>query len=570
MDSQVVSRAIEALRDSERSLAQLNWKRALAGALSSKRPDLARQLIGHLGVDPSEMSPLADMSVGELGVVYEALLALSDPKSRRRDGQYFTPDDVAKFMVAEAGHFPAGTWLDPCCGIGNLSWHLAASQDDPSTFVERRLSLVDLDEVALASAEAILTASFAARGNHGVLPALVARSQEGDFLSARITVTADYVIMNPPYGRTKRQDGYATARAGDLYAYFMEKVSDSTKGFVSVTPASYLGGLRYVPLRNILSTRSGRIYVFDNVPDTIFRGYKYGSTNTSTTNFVRACITVADPQVVGSASVGSVSGLVPQSAGISGWLITPIIRWTRANRKAMWEGLRGFLVPLRRAPGGEWAKLMPGTEAVWDALCGPEGLAQPGSEDSDANARCLADLLVVGSPEDGESLYRLWVASTPRYYVSASKKPLQRSSCHVLTFQSPEAMNQAYLLLNSSLAYWWWRCVDGGITLQKRTLASLPLPSLLEDVSAGRPDLLAELERSDSSDIQLKLNAGRINENVKRPRDLVEEIDRSLLAGLDYDFTWVFVPDLFVQDPPTSALPARTSMPPGSSEPVKL
>ena len=565
MDSQVVSRAIEALRDSERSLAQLNWKRALAGALSSKRPDLARQLIGHLGVDPSEMSPLADMSVGELGVVYEALLALSDPKSRRRDGQYFTPDDVAKFMVAEAGHFPAGTWLDPCCGIGNLSWHLAASQDDPSTFVERRLSLVDLDEVALASAEAILTASFAARGNHGVLPALVARSQEGDFLSARITVTADYVIMNPPYGRTKRQDGYATARAGDLYAYFMEKVSDSTKGFVSVTPASYLGGLRYAPLRNILSNRSGRIYVFDNVPDTIFRGYKYGSTNTSTTNFVRACITVADPQVV-----GSVSGLIPQSADISGWLITPIIRWTRANRKAMWEGLRGFLVPLRRAPGGEWAKLMPGTEAVWDALCGPEGLAQPGSEDSDANARCLADLLVVGSPEDGESLYRLWVASTPRYYVSASKKPLQRSSCHVLTFQSPEAMNQAYLLLNSSLAYWWWRCVDGGITLQKRTLASLPLPSLLEDVSAGRPDLLAELESSDSRDIQLKLNAGRINENVKRPRDLVEEIDRSLLAGLDYDFTWVFVPDLFVQDPPTLALPARTSMPPGSSEPVKL
>ena len=570
MDSQVVSRAIEALRDSERSLAQLNWKRALAGALSSKRPDLARQLIGHLGVDPSEMSPLADMSVGELGVVYEALLALSDPKSRRRDGQYFTPDDVAKFMVAEAGHFPAGTWLDPCCGIGNLSWHLAASQDDPSTFVERRLSLVDLDEVALASAEAILTASFAARGNHGVLPALVARSQEGDFLSARITVTADYVIMNPPYGRTKRQDGYATARAGDLYAYFMEKVSDSTKGFVSVTPASYLGGLRYAPLRNILSTRSGRIYVFDNVPDTIFRGYKYGSTNTSTTNFVRACITVADPQVAGSVSAGPASGLVPQSAGIPGWLITPIIRWTRANRKAMWEGLRGFLVPLRRAPGGEWAKLMPGTEAVWDALCGPEGLAQPGSEDSDANARCLADLLVVGSPEDGESLYRLWVASTPRYYVSASKKPLQRSSCHVLTFQSPEAMNQAYLLLNSSLAYWWWRCVDGGITLQKRTLASLPLPSLLEDVSAGRPDLLAELERSDSSDIQLKLNAGRINENVKRPRDLVEEIDRSLLAGLDYDFTWVFVPDLFVQDPPTLALPARTSMPPGSSEPVKL
>ena len=117
-------------------------------------------------------------------------------------------------------------------------------------------------------------------------------------------------------------------------------------------------------------------------------------------------------------------------------------------------------------------------------------------------------------------------------------------------------MNQAYLLLNSSLAYWWWRCVDGGITLQKRTLASLPLPPLLGEVSAGRPDLLAELESSDSRDIQLKLNAGRINENVKRPRDLVEEIDRSLLAGLDFDFARVFVPDLFAQGSPTPALPA--------------
>lgn len=540
MDSRVVSRAVQALQAPSRAVAQLNWKRALAGALSIRRPDLADQLVTHLGVEPAEETALVDMSVGELGLVYEALLALSDPKARRSSGQYFTPDDVAQFMVAQAGHFPAGTWLDPCCGIGNLSWHLAAAQKHPDEFVEKQLSLVDMDEVALASAEAILTASFAGQRDTTVLSALKGRSRTGDFLSLKFDIGADFVIMNPPYGRTVRRDGFATSKTRELYAYFLEKVASIAPGFVAITPASFLGGLQYAPLREVLSNKSGRLFVFDNVPDTIFRGYKYGSANTSSTNFVRACITVAEPQATNP-------NLIVPGGDDSGWMITPIVRWSSNSRDALWDGLNELLVPLRTAPGGEWAKIMPGTEGVWNALCGPAVPSGSGAEDAGDKARCLADLLADRGIEGGESGYRLWVASTPRYYISASKKELKRSSCHVLGFETERAMNQAYLLLNSSIAYWWWRCVDGGITLQKRTLSSVPLPPVLEDVSVARNDLIERLESSDSSDIQRKLNAGRINENVKRPRGLVDAIDRSLLPGVECDFTRVFAPDLFAR-----------------------
>jgi hypothetical protein len=36
-------------------------------------------------------------------------------------------------------------------------------------------------------------------------------------------------------------------------------------------------------------------------------------------------------------------------------------------------------------------------------------------------------------------------------------------------------LNKAYLLLNSSFMYWWWRVRDGGMTLSFETIKSLPL-----------------------------------------------------------------------------------------------
>ena len=48
--------------------------------------------------------------------------------------------------------FPVDTWLDPCCGVGNLAWYLADTLDDSAVFVWHSLTLVDRDETALRSA----------------------------------------------------------------------------------------------------------------------------------------------------------------------------------------------------------------------------------------------------------------------------------------------------------------------------------------------------------------------------------------------------------------------------------
>jgi hypothetical protein len=61
-------------------------------------------------------------------------------------------------------------------------------------------------------------------------------------------------------------------------------------------------------------------------------------------------------------------------------------------------------------------------------------------------------------------------------------------------------------------------------------------------------DLLDQLAASETSDLVTKLNAGRENENVRRPRSLVDRIDAALLSGLTYDFSDVYSSDMFSID----------------------
>jgi hypothetical protein len=507
LSTKSVTAAIRSLVGPSRAASQRNWLGAVASLVSAMRPDLADQLVEHVGAAPASESPLAGLSIGEIGVVYEALIALSDHRSRREKGQYFTPDDVASFMATEAARFPPGTWLDPCCGVGNLAFHLALVTDDPAEFVAQRLALIDLDPIALTTAIALLIANFAGEGDADALPALMSRCQRRDFLARGALPDHDYVIVNPPYARTTQLPGWQTEKTGELYAYFLERIATTSQGFVAITPASHLGGAKYAPVRDILSGLSGgEVIVFDNVPDTCFRGYKYGSTNTSTTNFVRAAITISSPNH-------------------NTWTITPILRWAARSRVRMFHGARTKLVPLRTAPGGEWAKVMPGTEAVWDAL-----IARP---------QTLSSLISAHPTE-----YRLDVAATPRYYVSGTTRDLDRGSKHVLYFRTRADFERAYLILNSSLPYWWWRCLDGGVTLQSRTLLSLPLPEWTDPPAT----LLADLAASESSDLVTKLNAGRENENVRRPRSLIDRIDVAVLPGLAYNFSDVYSSDMFSID----------------------
>jgi hypothetical protein len=130
----------------------------------------------------------------------------------------------------------------------------------------------------------------------------------------------------------------------------------------------------------------------------------------------------------------------------------------------------------------------------------------------------VGDLL---SP-DGQ--YGLYIPSSPRYFISALKSPVDRVSMHLLKFPNIESRDRAYLVLNSSLAYWWWRVKDGGMTLALSTVLSTPVPKF-----RAHPSLVEKLELSEISSKVYKKNAGASRENVKHSRDLISQLNRLVL-----------------------------------------
>lgn len=498
-----VTRVIKQLTASTKGGTRHRWLEAVAARTTALRPDLADGLRQILGCTPAGTDVLKGLTIGEIGVCYEALMASMDAGSRKAAGQYFTPDDAAGFMAQRATDFPEGMWLDPCCGVGNLAWHLASVQQDTATFVRDHLTLIDQDGTALRTAVAMIGAEYLDFGDLDGLAILESRAHRRDFLAQRRLPEHDFVIVNPPYARAPQRTGMRTSRSRDLFAYFMEKITYTAKGFISVTPASYLAAPKFQALRDIIETETsgGDVFVFDNVPDTLFRGYKFGSANTSKTNFVRAAITVCRPDA-------------------DGWNITPIIRWRSASRERMFAGCPHLLAPRQIGPDGEWAKLVPGMTGVWQRL--------------EAAERTLDDLVV-----PGQTPYSLTVATTPRYYISAAYRHLDRGSKAVLHFATEHDRDLAAIVLNSSLPYVWWRALDGGVTLPRRVLRSLPIP----DIHVPG-ELIERLQLDEEISLVTKLNAGKINENIKRPADLVADLTAHVLPDAP-DLSLLYSEDMF-------------------------
>jgi len=229
------------------------------------------------------------------------------------------------------------------------------------------------------------------------------------------------------------------------------------------------------------------IYCFDNVPDTIFRGVKFGSTNTNKINSIRAGIIVAKAE-----------------SKSRSFRITPLLRWRTKERKKMLERIDDYLTNVE--PSLDiFPKIQKDLLPLYDKM--------------KKIKKCLAYLV---SPRP--TRYKLIVPSTPRYFISALRKEVSRSSFRILYFYNKQEYDLAYLLLNSSYTYWWWRINDGGMTISEKTLLSLPIP----DNIPVDPVLISKIEQSEFTNRVVKKNAGKNNENVKHNADLIEEINQNL------------------------------------------
>jgi hypothetical protein len=460
------------------------------------------------GVKRLEEDLLSELTVGEIGILYEFSLAYTDPKSRKESGQYFTPDDVAQWMASHALEFGKGIWLDPCSGVGNLSYPLIAQQgENAEKFLESSLVLADLDPLALLIARTIFTLHFYKTNDSlfdqikdkFIVQNFLENPGEQGFPEAVAKHAPDYVIVNPPYAASKDEDMvWQTYKARDLYAYFMERIVLASKGYISVTPQSYTNSDKFSELRSLIldNMKQVKIFNFDNVPDSIFKGVKFGSTNSNTANSVRASIMIAKKK---SAKDGKIVRA-----------ITPLLRWASASRDNIWAELPQKLNYDNLLRKEIFPKNYSGLSQMYDVVRTPDWTP-------------LKDLV---SKE--ETKFKLVIPSTPRYYITATKRELSRSSFHELYFPDKATMDKTYLYLNSSLLYWWWRVNDGGMTLSLDTLLSCPIENLMQVDKTVINSMVRKLEKSESVNLVSKANAGKNNENVKHPQELVEELNNIL------------------------------------------
>jgi hypothetical protein len=474
------------------------WVNILATRIKHSSPSFKYILETSIfrGATTLDSDLLDGLSIGEVGVLYEYSVAYVDQASRKDNGQYFTPDDISKFMVKEALSFPEGVWLDPCSGIGNLSWHLVNSQTDKEEFLANRMVLSDKDELALAIARVLFTLSFQSKrenlyneieNSFVVLDFLsVAESRESTLFgssSLNSIPSHDFVLVNPPYLGLKQEDKrFETSKCKDLYAYFLENIIKTSAGFVAVTPQSFTNAGKFRSLRALMLRNFSflKIYAFDNIPGNVFYGVKFGSTNSNVANSMRASITVAS-------KVGK------------GHQITSLLRWRTSERKALLSKANLFL----STPGFSEEFFPKVSSCLSDLYMGTKSLP-----------RFEALLSNTQTP------HALFIPSAPRYFISALKKAVSRSSMKTLYFRTESDMNVAYLLLNSSFMYWWWRVRDGGMTLSLETICSLPLPSFETDKT-----LIDALERSERENVVYKKNAGAMHENVKHDLRLVSQLN---------------------------------------------
>jgi len=449
---------------------------------------------------------LEGLTIGEVSILYEYSLAHSNRDKRQEEGQYFTPDDVAQLMSKKSDMFPKGIWVDPCSGVGNLSYWLIKRQKNKEDFLLNNIYFVDKDELALFIAKTLLTLEFQNKKDN-LFVCLEKKFILANFLETDSLPNYNYAILNPPYVSTNKDIRFETYKTQNTYAYFLEKVMKTTKGFISITPQSFTNSPAYEEFRKLLLDKFNKlfIYLFDNVPANVFKGIKFGSKNTNKANSTRAGIIVA----------------IKTKNREREHYITPLLRWRAAEREKLFNDLDLFTAKVKLSKD-----IFPKVDKDLVKLY-QKVISSP---------KKLADIT-----QKNRTDHSLQIPSTPRYFISALKKPVNRTSFKTLYFNNQEDFNLAYLILNSSYMYWWWRVNDGGMTISEKTLLNLPIP---ENINIDK-SIIKSLEISETKNKVFKMNAGKLNGNVKHSFELIKKINNLMFPQFAEDLVKVHRNSIF-------------------------
>lgn len=140
----------------------------------------------------------------------------------------------------------------------------------------------------------------------------------------------------------------------------------------------------------------------------------------------------------------------------------------------------------------------------------------------------VADLVEASTAKQNQEL-KITIPSTPRYFISGSRRNLSRSSKIELYAKDKISFDRLYIIINSTFSYLWWRIYDGGITLSKQTLMTMPVPDIpMENLE----DLVKEGLAMEERCLVNKVNAGRNNENIKFPEEYRHKVNACVLSTI--------------------------------------
>jgi len=441
------------------------------------------------------------LNTSNFGELYEAGLAEIDKGNKKKSGQYYTPLDVSNLM---------STWLyeqdginicDVGCGTGNLIisyLELLGFEKSLELLKYKRIFLYDFDKIAVTIAKYSIAFLYGIEFLENI------KVVYGDFLDKNISLPDNAkVISNPPYAKFSMiNDKWLNTKiqvsTKELYASFMEKIINSSKSAVIITPYSFLGGSKFQPLRESLNKNNGYIVVFDNVPGSIFNGRKHGIFNSNTANSVRAAITV-----------------VENKPNIKGFKTTHLIRFKNQERKKLLkpEVLKNLLSK---------------TTQIINKKNQMYSRCHVVLEDCFLKWKALSTSTLLDFATGNSGKYKIYMPNTCRYFTTASNKELKRGGYITITFNDLDKLHFTYCLINSSFVYWWWRIYDGGITYPKKLLNSVPI---FFDLLSNKDkeffsSIATEMMIDEEKYIITKLNAGIFQENIKFPiryRDMINQ-----------------------------------------------
>lgn len=445
------------------------------------------------------------LSVDRFGELYEEGLAIQDKSEKKSSGQYYTPQDIADVMAEWFARLDGSAICDVACGVGNLvlAYFRKIGREKSIDILKRgSLHLYDIDETAIL----ICVTSIAVRYGRECVGRIHVFCC--DFLDERVKLPRDCkVISNPPYatvkaipGRWRKTDVVTSSK--ELYAAFLEKTLRQSRASVVITPYSFIGGAKFLPLRLVMNERCGFVVSFDNVPGAIFNGRKHGIFNSNMGNSVRAAITVAE-----------------SAKRNRGFRFSPLIRFKSREREKLLtcNRLEAFI--------GRERQLVTPTKTMF-AKCDRrlEHILHAWTDKSNATVKDLV-------AKDGA--WTLNVPNTCRYFTVAVDNPLSRKGQMSIRLSDEDAYWYVMGMVNSSFAYWHWRLYDGGITYPSGLF--LQMPVFMDALSQEDMDFCRETGREmmdcAQSFVVRKANVG-VQENVKFPRTYRDRLNRRFLDAL--------------------------------------